>query len=50
MIILAIRVMPMLSICIYGVGGEFGHQVGILFHNFVIHKTLNFSTPGKSDK
>ncbi len=28
----------------------FGHQVGILFHNFVIHKTLNFSTPGNVDK
>ena len=29
---------------------DFGHQVGILFHHFVNHKTLNFATPGKSDK
>ena len=32
------------------VGREFGHRVGILFHNLVIHKTLNFSTPRKTDK
>ncbi len=35
----------------YGGGCEiFGHQVGSLFHPFGIHKTLNFSTPGKTDK
>ena len=28
----------------------FGHQIGVLFYTFGIHKTLNFSTPGKSDK
>jgi len=31
-------------------GSIVGHQVGILFYTFGIHKTLNFATPEKATK
>ncbi|HCC06499.1 TPA: hypothetical protein DEP94_04075 [Candidatus Nomurabacteria bacterium] len=36
-----VKILIFTIFCLCGECEIFGHQVGILFHNFVIHKTLN---------